>query len=38
MMLLDDTSYATLAASDGAELDVVFGPILPDGGWVQFGG
>ena len=38
MMLLDDTSYATLTASDGAELEVVFGPILPDGGWVQFGG
>ena len=38
MMLLDDTSYATLTASDGADLDVVFGPVLPDGGWVQFGG
>jgi hypothetical protein len=38
MMLLDDTSYATLTASDGAELKVVFGPVLPDGGWVQFGG
>lgn len=38
MMLLDDTSYATLTASDGAELEMVFGPILPDGGWVQFGG
>ena len=38
MMLLDDTSYATLTASDGADLDVVFGPILPYGGWVQFGG
>lgn len=38
MMLPDDTSYATLTASDGAELKVVFSPILPDGGWVQFGG
>lgn len=38
MMLLDDTSYATLTASDGGELEVVFGPILPDGGWVQSGG
>lgn len=38
MMLLDDTSYATLTASDGAELEVVFGPVLPDGGWVQSGG
>ncbi|MCP2366941.1 hypothetical protein BCL57_001095 [Agromyces flavus] len=38
MMLRDDTSYATLTASDGAELEVVFGPILPDGGWVQSGG
>lgn len=38
MMLLDDTSYATLTASNGAELNVAFGPILPDGAWVQFGG
>lgn len=38
MMLLDDTSYATLTASDGAEFEVVFGPVLPDGGWVQSGG
>ncbi|WP_130354243.1 hypothetical protein [Agromyces ramosus] len=38
MMLLDDTSYATLTASDGADLEVVFGPVLPDGGWVQSAG
>ena len=38
MMLLDDASHATLTASDGAELDVVFAPIMPDGAWVAFGG
>ena len=37
-MYPSDANYTTLTATNGAELDVVLLPILPHGGFVQWGG
>jgi hypothetical protein len=37
-MYASDANYTTLTTTDGAEFDVVLLPILPHGGFVQWGG